>query len=122
MKRLSFALATMVMAAAALDPRADSRAELWPAETPKLGTATSQGCFKYQGSLKDGKEMGVDYVGGGVTRGLCEKYARGEKQPVFAMKGEICYLGEEYPAQDDAVEDSKCNMECPGYPTDACKC
>ena len=121
MKRLSFALATMVMAAAALDPRAD-QPKLWPAESPKIGTATSQGCFKYQGSLQDAKDMGVDYQGSAVTRGICEKYARKEKQPVFAMKGDICYLGKEYPAPDDLAEDSKCNSGCPAYPDDACKC
>lgn len=124
MKRLSVLLATMVVAAAALDPRAalEPRAKAIPKEDPKMGTATSQGCFKSEGLLEDAKYLGVKYEGHEVSEGKCEEFARKQKQPVFAMKGEVCYLGKEYPPKDDGVDDSKCKSDCPGYPRDICKC
>lgn len=124
MKRLSIVLATMVMAAAALDPRAvlEPRAKQKPKEEPANGKETSQGCFKSQGVLVDAKDMGVDYEPHRVSQGECHGFAMKKKQPVFSMKAERCFLGEEYPPEDDLVDDSKCGFTCTGFPDDACKC
>ena len=92
-----------------------------PVESPRVDAETSQGCFKSVGTLKEGSELGVKYKGTEVSSGMCKDLAKKQKAPVFAMKGEKCYLGEEYPPEDDLVDDEKCNFNCPAYPQEACK-
>lgn len=109
----------MVIAAAALGPRAEKGKQM-PVESPRTNAETSQGCFESQGELKDAKDMGVKYDPTEMSRGKCKDLAREEKAVVFAMKGEHCYLGEKYPAENKLVDDEKCNFPCPAYQEEAC--
>ena len=109
----------MVIAAAALDPRADGKQK--PVESPRTDAETSQGCFESQGELKDASDMGVKYKTTEVSSGKCKDLARQKKSPVFALKGEHCYLGDKYPPEDKLVDDKKCNFGCPAYPEEACE-
>lgn len=121
MKRLSILLTTMVIATAALNPRADEGKQP-PIENPRSNAETPQGCFESLGELKDAEDMGIDYKKSAMTRGFCKDIAEDEKALVFAMKGEHCYLGEKYPAENKIVDDEKCNFPCPAYRQEACKC
>jgi cell wall integrity and stress response component len=38
----------------------------------------------------------------------------------FAMIDKKCFCGDEIPADEDKVDDSKCTLKCPGYPPDTC--
>lgn len=112
MTRISYLLATMVMAAGVL---ADTGKQL-PAETPRIGAETSQGCFKSQGDLEDKG----GYLSTAVSSGMCKDVARKAKALVFALKGDKCLLGDTYPPEDDLVDDEKCNFGCPAYTQEAC--
>lgn len=112
MTRISYLLATMVMALTVLGETGKQK----PAETPRNGAETSQGCFKSAGELEDKG----GYAGTGVSSGMCKDVARKAKALVFALKGDKCLLGDTYPPEDDLVDDEKCNFGCPAYTQEAC--
>lgn len=115
MTRISYLLATLVMAFAMFG-QTDDLGKQKPAETPRTGAETSQGCFKSAGELEDKG----GYTRSGVTSGMCKDEARDAKALVFAMKGDKCLLGDTYPPEDDLVDDENCNFPCPSYQQEAC--
>lgn len=88
-----------------------------PAEMPRLGAQTSQGCFKSSGNLKlINATVKYNSIGG-----CAEKICLPLKYPVGAtMGGSQCFCGDEYPPKADLVDDSNCNYDCTGYDQEAC--
>lgn len=88
-----------------------------PSATPTLGVQVSQGCFSSWGNLIFNSTQQYNSRGGCATA-IC--YDGGFL--VAAMTaGNECYCGTEYPPKDTVVDDSKCDISCPGYPTEACQ-
>ena len=112
MTRISYLLATMVMAAGVL---VEGGKQI-PATTPRIGAETSQGCFKSKGELEDKG----GYKSTEVSSGMCKDVAREAKALVFALRGDKCLLGDTYPPEDDLVDDDKCDFDCPAYSVEAC--
>ncbi|KAK7210327.1 hypothetical protein V2G26_017505 [Clonostachys chloroleuca] len=87
-----------------------------PKENAKLGTPTSQGCFKSYGNMTD---SGLDETK--VSSGGCREACQAKSWPVFAMGGGVqCKCGNQYPAKSDLTDDTACNYECQAYPLEAC--
>ena len=63
-------------------------------------------------------DQGSDtYQSSGFCQGLCVKL----KKPVMGMTaGSNCYCGDQLPALDDKVSDSKCDTPCFGFDKEMC--
>jgi cell wall integrity and stress response component len=101
------------VARAAAPPKGEEQ----PITTPVLDTPTVQGCFKSSGDLKFNTTIKWNTIGECATN-VCYKAG-------FAVGGSTggnqCWCGNTYPPKDDLVEDSECNVPCPGYGDHACK-
>lgn len=87
-----------------------------PSAAPTLGSPISQGCFSSWGDMILNSTVKFNSMGGCITA-LCTPAG----YTVGAMTGgNECYCGTEYPPKDTLVEDSKCNVGCPGYGVEAC--
>jgi hypothetical protein len=97
--------ATLALARGAIQP---------PATQPVLGQGTPQGCF---GWLSDDTGSFSSIF---MSVGLCVDRCRGQGDFVAALQQINCTCGNIYPPPVARVEDSECNISCPGYAHDAC--
>lgn len=87
-----------------------------PSAAPTLGAPISQGCYSSWGDMILNSTVKFNSMGGCITA-LCTPAG----YTVGAMTGgNECYCGTEYPPKDTLVDDSKCNIGCPGYGPEAC--
>ena len=74
------------------------------------------GCFKSEGGLEETGGKNV-YQSSGACRTTCAplktKYSG-------LTKKFLCYCGNELPPESDQIANSKCNLNCPGFPDDPC--
>lgn len=84
-----------------------------PITAPVPNADTSQGCFSSEG---DWKEFEVE----GMSRGSCKDKCQEEGYLVTGLGGATCYCGDNYPPEDDLVDDKKCDYPCPAYSQEAC--
>jgi cell wall integrity and stress response component len=89
------------------------RGEQWPIGKPVLNEMKGQGCWSSIGNMTE------VYSGAETTSGDCWGRCK-KKYAVFALQASSCYCGQLYPAEDDLVDDKKCDWECPGWPFEAC--
>lgn len=111
---LAVAIATALPAFAATTTAASGIEE--PSAAPTLGAQVVQGCFSSWGNLifnstpsfnsKSACAVDICYAGG--------------FQVAATTGGNQCYCGNEYPPKDSVVDDSKCDVPCPGYGLQAC--
>lgn len=87
-----------------------------PSAAPTLGAQIVQGCFSSWGNLVFNSTPSFN-TKSACAHDLC--YAGGFKVAATSG-GNECYCGSEYPPEDDLVDDSKCDVPCPGYGTQAC--
>ncbi|KAK6081664.1 wsc domain containing protein [Seiridium cupressi] len=83
-------------------------------EDPVLGTDTIYGCYSSVGELQ--------LNGGNVfnSQGSCATTCRAAGAYVAATQESSCYCGDTYPAASTLVDDSQCDVPCPGYADSAC--
>ncbi|ROV91012.1 hypothetical protein VSDG_07701 [Cytospora chrysosperma] len=118
MKTISFLAAAIAVAFPAYaDDATTTTSNLEePSAVPTLGAQVVQGCFSSWGNLifnsttkyqsKSACAFDACYSGG---------------FPVAATTGgNECYCGTTYPPKDTLVDDSNCNVPCPGYGLQAC--
>lgn len=87
-----------------------------PSAAPTLGAQVVQGCFNSWGNLIFNSTPDFN------TKSACAVdlcYAGGFKVAATSG-GNQCYCGNEYPPKNSLVDDSKCDVPCPGYGTQAC--
>lgn len=111
---LAAAIATAMPAYAATTTAASNLEE--PSAAPTLGAQVVQGCFSSWGNLifnstpsfnsKSACAVNICYAGG--------------FQVAATTGGNQCYCGNEYPPKESVVDDSKCDVPCPGYGVQAC--
>jgi cell wall integrity and stress response component len=112
MRTLPVLLATVVASASA-----QSKGQQLPSQVPVVNALTSHGCFKSSGSLKNPE----GYEPSKVSRGFCDDDVCNKMNATaFALKGQACFCGFEYPPEEDLVDDENCNFPCPAYPLEAC--
>jgi hypothetical protein len=85
-----------------------------PATQPVLGEGTPQGCFEWLSDDTGGLASIF------MSVGLCVNRCRGQGDFVAALQQMNCTCGNIYPPPAALVDDSECNIRCPGYPQDAC--
>lgn len=82
------------------------------------GAIETLGCYASAGTLT---EFGDDL---GQSSGICQKNCTQQlPEPALVMAtsgGVTCYCGNELPALDQLVDDSKCDVKCMGYGIDNC--
>lgn len=87
-----------------------------PSAAPTLGAQIVQGCFNSWGNLIFNSTPDFN------TKSACAVdlcYAGGFKVAATSG-GNQCYCGNEYPPKNSLVDDSKCDVPCPGYGVQAC--
>ncbi|KAI3390320.1 hypothetical protein diail_10122, partial [Diaporthe ilicicola] len=87
-----------------------------PSAAPTLGAQVVQGCFSSWGNLIFNSTPNFN------SKSACAVdvcYAGGFKVAA-TTGGNQCYCGNEYPPKDTVVDDSKCDVPCPGYGLQAC--
>ena len=81
--------------------------------TAIAGPVVEIGCYKSSNGVTF-KDESI-YNSKGHCSGICKGSA------AFATSdANRCYCGDEIPADSDKVDDTKCNLSCPGYPEDNC--
>lgn len=93
---------------------AQKRGEQRPIEPPLPNDPKSQGCYK---SMGDWKEFAVE----NMSMGSCTDKCISEKFNASGLGGAKCYCGNNYPPEEDLVDDENCNYPCPSFPLEACK-
>jgi len=74
------------------------------------------GCFKSGGDLEAATEK---YTW--QSSGYCSEKCRAKKARYSGLtKKFYCYCGNTLPPESDQLANSKCNLNCPGYPEDPC--
>ena len=87
---------------------------LEPALVPR-SDKTWAGCY----SGGDGLTNKTSYTY--QSSGWCENRCSGDNYLVFGLtNGKECLCGMSLPPSSDKVEDSKCDTECKGWPSDMC--
>lgn len=76
--------------------------------------ATPEGCFTSSDPLDDQGPWTFQSLG------YCQDKCTGLNKAVMAMKGANCWCGDQIPAASSKVSDSKCNIQCNGFPKDIC--
>lgn len=110
---LAAAIATALPAYAATATSANLEE---PSAAPTLGAQVVQGCFNSWGNLIFNSTPDFN------TKSACAVdlcYAGGFKVAATSG-GNQCYCGNEYPPKNSLVDDSKCDVPCPGYGVQAC--
>lgn len=110
---LAAAIATALPAYAATATSANLEE---PSAAPTLGAQIVQGCFNSWGNLIFNSTPDFN------TKSACAVdlcYAGGFKVAATSG-GNQCYCGNEYPPKNSLVDDSKCDVPCPGYGVQAC--
>ncbi|KAM0717020.1 hypothetical protein Q7P37_006872 [Cladosporium fusiforme] len=80
-----------------------------------LRTMKYQGCYSSSTPLTD---QGEDIY---QTSGLCQPICVKKNQAVLGLtEGSNCYCGDEFPSEDDKVDDDKCDTHCNGYEDEMC--
>lgn len=87
-----------------------------PSAAPTLGAQVVQGCFNSWGNLIFNSTPDFNTKSACAVE-LC--YAGGFKVAATSG-GNQCYCGNEYPPKNSIVDDSKCDVPCPGYGLQAC--
>jgi cell wall integrity and stress response component len=87
-----------------------------PSAAPTLGAQVVQGCFSSWGNLIFNSTPKFNSKSACAVE-LC--YAGGF-QVAATTGGNQCFCGNEYPPKDTLVDDSKCDVPCPGYGLQAC--
>lgn len=88
-----------------------------PAETgmPRTGVYTAQGCFSNVANMTTEK---VDPTF--LSSGKCGDACKALGKPVCAIGPQQCYCGDVYPAENDAIDASKCDYPCNGFGQEFC--
>lgn len=110
---LAAAIATALPAYAATTTAANIEE---PSAAPTLGAQVVQGCFSSWGNLIFNSTPSFNSKSACAVD-IC--YAGGFKVAA-TTGGNQCYCGDEYPPKDSIVDDSKCDVPCPGYGVQAC--
>ncbi|KKY33527.1 putative wsc domain containing protein [Diaporthe ampelina] len=87
-----------------------------PSAAPTLGAQVVQGCFSSWGNLIFNSTPDFN-TKSACAYDLC--YAGGFKVAATSG-GNQCYCGNEYPPKSTIVDDSNCDVPCPGYGVQAC--
>ncbi|TQS37205.1 hypothetical protein Golomagni_02329 [Golovinomyces magnicellulatus] len=76
--------------------------------------ASPKGCFS--------STSGLNLAGSQTfnSMGSCSTLCLGKKAVAMAMQDSECYCGSTLPPVDTLIDDSKCSIPCPGYPSDLC--
>jgi cell wall integrity and stress response component len=83
--------------------------------TQPVGAIQTLGCYDDAGSLT---EFGDAIY---QTSGYCQSNCTGLEKPVMAIiGGSTCFCGDELPAKNHEVDDSKCNSICMGFGEQTC--
>ncbi|KAK3306044.1 uncharacterized protein B0T15DRAFT_216984 [Chaetomium strumarium] len=96
--------------------RAVPKGEQQPITPPVLDSPTVQGCFKSSGDLVFNTTIKYNTIGICAT----DTCYHGGFAVGGSTGGNQCWCGNSYPPKDDLVEDSKCNVPCPGFGDHAC--
>lgn len=124
MKSVTFIVTALLAAADAMADKMPNkvvaRQELGvqvPKTRPQRNKATSQGCFKTSGDMKN---MGVRPY---MSIGKCgDEICRGAGYLVGGTtEGDECWCGNKYPPESDLVDDEKCDEPCTGFGEHACE-
>lgn len=88
-----------------------------PSEEPVIGQITNQGCFN--------SSLGLTLVDDNLdfnTDGKCGQLCADKDYDVGATSGgQECWCGDEYPPEQNRVDDAECNIGCTGFNTEACR-
>lgn len=109
---MKYFLAILPVVAAATTSTSDATEVA--AQTPVLGIDTVHGCYSSVGELKLNETNSFN------TQGSCASACREAGAYVGATKSNACYCGDKYPPASTFVDDSLCNVPCPGYDALAC--
>ncbi|POS78787.1 hypothetical protein DHEL01_v202806 [Diaporthe helianthi] len=87
-----------------------------PSAAPTLGAQVVQGCFSSWGNLIFQSTPKFN------SKSACavDICLAGGFQVAATTGGNQCYCGNEYPPKESVVDDSKCDVPCPGYGLQAC--
>ena len=87
-----------------------------PSQTLSAKTPINIGCFNSSAPLEDHGAF-KDFQ----TRGNCQLVCIWLNKPVMALsEGDHCWCGEMMPAEDTKIDDSHCDVSCPGFPDETC--
>lgn len=111
---LAAAIASALPAFAATTTAASNLEE--PSAAPTLGAQIVQGCFSSWGNLVFNSTPSFN------TKSACafDLCHAGGFEVAATSGGNQCYCGNEYPPKESVVDDSKCDVPCPGYGVEAC--
>ena len=77
---------------------------------------TNLGCFNSSAPLEDHGAF-KDFQ----ARGNCQLVCVWLNKPVMALsEGDHCWCGDMIPANNTLIDDSHCDIPCPGYPDETC--
>ncbi|KAH7128892.1 hypothetical protein EDB81DRAFT_808469 [Dactylonectria macrodidyma] len=85
-----------------------------PASVAIPGLVTSQGCYGSLPAVALGEPMVY------LSIGSCSNRCMQRYKSVTILHLDICFCADTYPPRHSLLDDSKCNVPCPGYPFDAC--
>ncbi|RKF74746.1 putative wsc domain containing protein [Golovinomyces cichoracearum] len=77
-------------------------------------SASLKGCFSSTSSLNLAGSQTFN------SMGSCSSLCLSKKAGAMAMQDSECYCGSTLPPADTLIDDSKCSIPCPGYPSDQC--
>lgn len=77
-------------------------------------TSSPKGCFSSTVSLSLAGSQTFNSIGS------CSTLCSGKKAEAMAMQDSDCYCGSTLPPTNAQIDDSKCSIPCPGYPSDTC--
>ncbi|KAF2723407.1 WSC-domain-containing protein [Polychaeton citri CBS 116435] len=86
-----------------------------PSPQAAAGTLAYKGCYSSSSGMSD--------IGSYTwqSSGYCQKQCTGQNQAVMALSaGSDCSCGGELPPSSALVDDSKCSINCNGWPDDKC--
>ncbi|KAH8669156.1 hypothetical protein BX600DRAFT_511191 [Xylariales sp. PMI_506] len=110
---MKFLLALLPISATVLAASSSSSLEE-AAETPIIGVDTVHGCYSSVGDLQ------LNSTNTFNSQGLCTAACSEVGAYVAATHENFCYCGNTYPAASTLVDDSQCDVPCPGYDAAAC--
>lgn len=86
-----------------------------PYKSPVLGESTPHGCYSM--STIATAQQDVNEFN---SPGFCSQRCRNNGKAVAILQRKSCICTDVFPADSAVVQDSKCNVPCPGYAMEAC--
>ncbi|KAI6245797.1 hypothetical protein HI914_06205 [Erysiphe necator] len=77
-------------------------------------TSSPKGCFSSTTGLSLAGSQTFNSIGS------CSTLCLGKRAEAMAMQDSDCYCGSSLPPTNAIIDDSKCSIPCPGYPSDLC--